>query len=93
MCLRLLVAEHDRMPGSTEGMFTDSCNQIECLGGMRLQSWFLTDGHFVYLSNAGCLSWYRHIKLKNVCLSIWAPLESMASQVARPTVLQFGPLG
>ena len=47
MCLRLLVAEHDRMPGSTEGMFTDSCNQIECLGGMRLQSWFLTDGYFV----------------------------------------------
>ena len=57
MCLRLLVAGHDRMPGSTEGMvFTDSCNQIECLGGMRLQSWFLTDGHFVYLSNAGYLS-------------------------------------
>ena len=44
------------MSGSTEVItFTENCNQMECMGGMRLQSWFLTDGHFVYLNNAGYL--------------------------------------
>ena len=46
----------DRMPGMTETiMFTDSYKHMECLGGMRLQS-FLTNGHFVYC--LPCLSVY-----------------------------------
>ena len=33
------LAEADRMPGATEAMaFTDSYKHMECLGGMRLQS-------------------------------------------------------
>ena len=41
------------MPGPTEAMeFTDSYKHMECLGGMRLQS-FLTNGHFAYPCNAG----------------------------------------
>ena len=43
------------MPGATEAMaFTDSYKHMECLGGMRLQS-FLTNEffHFVYPCNAG----------------------------------------
>ena len=36
------------MPGTTEAItFTDSYKHMECLGGMRLQS-FLTNGYFVY---------------------------------------------
>ena len=36
----------DRMPGMTEAItFTDSYKHMECLGGMRLQS-FLTNGYF-----------------------------------------------
>ena len=43
----------DRMPGMTEAiMFTDSYKHMECLDGMRLQS-FLTNGYFVYPCNAG----------------------------------------
>ena len=35
------------MSGSIEVItFTENCNQMECMGGMRLQSWFLIDGHF-----------------------------------------------
>ena len=40
-----------RMPGVTME-FTDSYKHMECLCGMRLQS-FLMNGHFVYLCNAG----------------------------------------
>ena len=45
------------MAGTTVAMaFTDnSYKHMECLGGMRLQS-FLTNGHFVCPSNAGYLS-------------------------------------
>ena len=33
------------MPGSTEAMaFTDSCKQMECLGGMMLHCWFVGMG-------------------------------------------------
>ena len=32
--------------------FTDCCKQMECLGGMLLQS-FLINGHFIYPCNAG----------------------------------------
>ena len=43
----------DRMPEATEAMaFTDCYKHMECLGGMRLQR-FVTNGHFVYLCNAG----------------------------------------
>ena len=43
----------DRMPGATGAMaFTDCYKHMECLGGMRLQS-FLTNGHFIYPCNAG----------------------------------------
>ena len=43
----------DRMPGMTEAIaFTDSYKHMECLCGMRLQR-FLTNGYFVYPSNAG----------------------------------------
>ena len=42
------MSEADRMPGVTEAMaFTDSYKHMECLRGMRLQS-FLTNGNFVY---------------------------------------------
>ena len=52
------------MSGSIEVItFTENCNQMECMGGMRLQSWFLTDGHFVYPNNAGYLSWYIYIEM------------------------------
>ena len=41
------------MPGMTEAIaFTDSYKHMECLGGMRLQS-FLTNGYFGYPCNAG----------------------------------------
>ena len=41
------------MPGTTEAIaFPDSYKHMECLGGMRLQS-FLTYGYSVYLCNAG----------------------------------------
>ena len=41
------------MPGKMEAIaFTDSYKHMECLGGMRFQS-FLTNGYFVYLCNAG----------------------------------------
>ena len=41
------------MPGTTEAVaFTDSYKHMECLCGMRLQS-FLTNGYFVYPCNAG----------------------------------------
>ena len=41
------------MPGMTRAiMFTDSYKHMECLGGMRLQS-FLTNGYFGYPCNAG----------------------------------------
>ena len=43
----------DRMPMATGAMaFTDCCKQMECLGGMLLQS-FLTNGHFIDPCNAG----------------------------------------
>ena len=43
----------DRVPGMTEAIaFTDSYKHMECLGGMRLQS-FLTNSYFGYLCNAG----------------------------------------
>ena len=36
------------MPWTTEAIaFTDNYKHMECLGGMRLQS-FLTNGYFVY---------------------------------------------
>ena len=40
--------------GSKQGgrVFTDSYNHMECLGGMRLQS-FRSHGHFVYPCNPG----------------------------------------
>ena len=41
------------MPGTTEAIaFPDSYKHMECLGGMRLQS-FLTYDYFVYPCNAG----------------------------------------
>ena len=77
------------MPGVTGAMaFTDCYKHMECLGGMRLQS-FLTNGHYlpvqrrvpqlVYTNKTGdCLS---------VCLSI---CSVMGGQTARPNGLKFG---
>ena len=50
------------MPGVIGAMaFTDCYKHMECLGGMRLQS-FVTNGYFVYPCNAGypsCLGGMR----------------------------------
>ena len=43
----------DRMPGMTEAIaFTDSYKHMECLGGMRLQS-FLTNDYLVNRATPG----------------------------------------
>ena len=67
---------------------TDSYKHMECLGGMRLQS-FLSNGHFVYLCNAGypSLSIYKIGDCSSVCLFVCL---AMASQTARPNGLKFG---
>ena len=46
-------------------VFTDSYKHMECLGGMRLQS-FLTSGYFVYPCNAGYPSTSIGLLIKQV---------------------------
>ena len=59
------------MPLTTEVIaFTDSYKHMECLGGIRLQS-FLTDGYFVYPCNAGYPSLSILIKQVIVYLSVY----------------------
>ena len=65
------------MPGETEAMaFTDSYNHMECLGGMRLQS-FLINVHFVtsslFSKNGGryCFGVRRRIRRLRGCFALY----------------------
>ena len=51
------------MPGAIKAMvFTDNYKDMECLGGMSLQS-FLTSGLFVYPTSGTPASYTIHLKI------------------------------